>query len=249
MCAKLLLNLIDCIDNLAGKDVARRLLVRLLDAFTIKFGNLRRILPKLKIAAVSTIPFSLSNPAPVVEIENCQPIKTNSVGIDHHSSDTIKGLQHCLLFHGCEDYKFLFKTLVLGLKTIVFALKRCSAPSSHEEEQVYSHLLMNGLSCFEIFRIDGNGTESSSPSPSTPATASTPSKTQALKEEKEVLEHFVAVFTLVDAAVFLEIFGTQIGAFIDYLIDNATALVIPQYFLANETVSRNFTGTLIRASF
>lgn len=250
MCAKLLLNLIDCIMNGTDRAEVRKILVRMLDAFIAKFGALTHIIPKVvKRYAThwdndgdTSDPIERLTPDLVVDAEHLAPVRSSAIGIDHYCTDIAR------------DYKFLFKTLILGLKTVVFGLKNYTgagqnsnklADLSQTEIELFVRVFIDGLKCFSIFTIDtsvdfhlrGNKDESATPP------VKNPSKAQ---DQKEILEHFVTVFTLVDAAVLQEVFQTQIPFFFEKLLEDPVLLAVPQYLLASETVSRMFAGILLR---
>lgn len=280
MCAKLLLNLIDCIVNLSDKNEGRRILVLLLDAFAGKFASLKDLIPKLnsrkseeglentqssqneesgsEIGYRKFNPFKL-DPKCIVNPEHLAPIGISTVIQDHYQADVSK------------DYKFLFKTLVLGLKTIVFGMRNLSmatasarqlsssfnapvnSPQSlhqtltppyeldYEEQHLFVRLFVDGIACFELYRVDSN-----SRGPDEASIKAVGRGVLVQKEEKEILEHFVTIFTLVDAPVFFDVFNSQIGMFFDALINESALLAIPQYLLASEAVSKNFSGILMQ---
>ncbi len=146
---------------------------------------------------------------------------------------------------------------------MVFGLKSCTASAnantpklqglSQDEVELFMRVFVDGLKCFHIFRIespnDGNHIAasvkedaSSQSSASKPVPQKSSSSTQ---EQKEVLEHFVTVFTLVDAAVLQEVFQCQIEFFFEQLLEDPLLLAVPQYLLASEPVSRMFAGILL----
>eukprot|EP00158_Paraphelidium_tribonemae_P010007 Partr_v1_DN29030_c0_g2_i1_m58788 putative Transformation transcription domain-associated protein len=253
MCSKLLLNLIDCVVANPNKEEANRFLMRILEAFTTKFTVLKGIIGKFLLRYHN----SGDQPAQsasdnldlryVVDLEFISPICTSAVGSEHNSPEIAK------------DYKFLFKTLVLGLKTIVYGLKTvCAMPNVpngppvfkklvEEEVSLFLQLYRDGLLCFKIFQLDNLISDGTTDSPASGASsnAAIRSPTSA-KEEKEILEHFVTIFTLIDPAVFHEIFQSETAFFLDCLAEDPAMLAIPQYLLASESVSKNFSSILLQ---
>ena len=249
MCAKLLLNLIDCIasnsqqvddSEESRKEMGRRVLIRMLDAFAAKFAFLKSIVPKLtkraSVSADSTIDQSdmfNTDPSLIIDVEHLAPIATSSVGSDHHQTDISK------------DYKFLFKTLVLGLKTIMYGIRNMTQQQpnrllGYEEQHLFVDLFENGIACFELYRVEAPTAEDAA------VKAAAGRSVLVQKEEKEILEHFVTVFTLIDPAVFHQVFSLRIDFFFDALVAESALLTIPQYLLASEVVSKNFSGVLMQ---
>jgi transformation/transcription domain-associated protein len=77
-----------------------------------------------------------------------------------------------------SDCKQLVKTLVVGIRSVVWSISNGRVPTatkgmSEEETLLAARLLKDGLKCFVIYN-DGEGS----------------------KEEKEILEYFAAVFTV-----------------------------------------------------
>ena len=140
------------------------------------------------------------------------------------------------------------KTIVFGLKTIINASVNANIPQhtsirlNQEEIEIFSNIYHDGLMCFKIFDIDclqiENGQEQK------PSTSNSRPPAVA-KEEKEILEHFVTIFTLVDPAVFHEVFQMNTQFFFDRLCADPAMLAVPQYLLASEVVSRNFSSILL----
>jgi len=95
---------------------------------------------------------------------------------------------------------------------------------SVEEGLIFTCLLRNGIKCFTIY--------SAGPNP-------------APQEEKELLDHFAAVFTMVDPKVFQDVFSLQMPFLFDNMLENQGMLTIPQHFLANPGVSRIFADILL----
>lgn len=125
-----------------------------------------------------------------------------------------------------KDCRMLIKTLVLGLKNIVWGISSCNVnrngKSSVEESLIFTNLLKNGLKCFSIYSVGTNPSE-----------------------EKEILDHFAAVFNMVDQRIFQDVFSLQMPFLFDRMVENQTISTIPQHFLANPGVSRMFADILL----
>ncbi|KAI8052219.1 hypothetical protein BDF22DRAFT_743794 [Syncephalis plumigaleata] len=89
--------------------------------------------------------------------------------------------------------------------------------------------------------IDPTSTSSSSSSSSSSDMWTRP----VSKEEKETLEQFANVFITVDPAIFQEVFTAQMPYLFERILGNSAILAVPRCFLANESVSHNFSGILI----
>eukprot|EP01114_Cavostelium_apophysatum_P014185 TRINITY_DN3613_c0_g1_i5.p1 TRINITY_DN3613_c0_g1~~TRINITY_DN3613_c0_g1_i5.p1 ORF type:complete len:3612 (+),score=1106.25 TRINITY_DN3613_c0_g1_i5:200-11035(+) len=137
-----------------------------------------------------------------------------------------------------KDCRLLMKNLVLGLKNIVWGISSCTpnyrgfnANVAHlpktmslEESLIFTRLLKNGLKCFTIYSSGPNASPT---------------------DEKEILDHFAAVFTMVDSRVFQDVFSLQMNFLFQRTLENQTMLALPQHFLANPSVSRVFADILL----
>jgi transformation/transcription domain-associated protein len=171
---------------------------------------------------------------------------------------------------GIKDGRFLFKNLAIGLKPLFIGLRHCNpAPTSDTNPQTYSqfargfsqediHILLRlfreGIMCFEYYNIDYYGANGSPPNeninPEDTGENTIGSNELSLKigtqvsSEKEILEMFAIVFTLLDPAVFQEIFVSQMSFFFDRMLINTSLAHIAQYFLANDISSQGFASIL-----
>ncbi|RUP49800.1 hypothetical protein BC936DRAFT_141434 [Jimgerdemannia flammicorona] len=268
MCAKLLLNLIDCIVKIPNKVDGRNLLIRILDAFTNKFAALNLCFP----SALKQYQKRKLNPdgtpiTPAVDDEfdfdRSRSIHT-AVFAPDSAHDTIKGA------FISWDGRFLFKNLVAGLKGVISGLRNCNpAPPTatpphtnntqnysqfargftQDEVDIFLRLFREGVRCFDYYNVDNIGSDV----PNGVATNGDKTNSESLtklgpqsKEEKEVLDLFSIAFTFVDPAVFQEVFASQMGYFFDQMLLNTSLIHIPQFFLANDTLSQGFAGILFR---
>ncbi|CEG78709.1 hypothetical protein RMATCC62417_13277 [Rhizopus microsporus] len=274
MCGKLLLNLIDCIIKIPDKSEGRELLMRILDAFASKFASLnilfktclKQHLKKSNALQSSQIyPTNSNSNNSTVEIQDsfdydrAKPINATSSVLDP---------QH----DGIKDARFLFKNFTVGLKSLFIGLRHCNpAPPPETNTQldpqfvrgftqqdihVLIRLFREGLVCFEYYNVDQYGPNGSLPFENinyeelkkTSVGCNDLSLvigTQATTE-KETLEIFAAVFTLLDPAIFQEIFVSQMGFFFDRMLINTSLVHIAQYFLVNEASSQGFVSILLQ---
>eukprot|EP00026_Physarum_polycephalum_P000015 Phypoly_transcript_00015.p1 GENE.Phypoly_transcript_00015~~Phypoly_transcript_00015.p1 ORF type:complete len:3639 (+),score=586.09 Phypoly_transcript_00015:159-11075(+) len=140
-----------------------------------------------------------------------------------------------------KDCRTLLKTLVLGLKNIVWGITNCGpsyqravgVPGSQgaqpskmnvEESLIFVRLLKNGLKCFAVF--------SCGPTP-------------APQEEKETLEHFASVYTMVAPHIFMDVYSMLMPYLFECTLENQAMLAIPQHFLSNPMASKAFAEILL----
>ncbi len=128
------------------------------------------------------------------------------------------------------DCRLLLKTLVLGLKNIVWGISSCSpnyrptssnAPlqvpitstskSSVEETLIFTSLHKNGLKCFSIY--------SQGPNPH-PQEEKDVHNISFYVQLFQILDHFAAVFTMVDARIFQDVFSIQMPFLFDRMLEN-----------------------------
>ncbi|OBZ88491.1 Transcription-associated protein 1 [Choanephora cucurbitarum] len=272
MCGKLLLNLIDCIMKITDKSEGRSLLMRILDAFASKFEALNiqfscyvRQYKKKKQNADER---QLNTEEEEADINDFDFERVRSI----HTASFIPEAAH----DGIKDGRFLFKNLAIGLKPLFIGLRHCNPPPPAEQEfntqlyaqfargfsqddvQLFARLFREGLKCFEYYNVDNYGSDGSLPDYSPPEEERTKdnwtigSTETCLKlnpqqsGDKEVLDTFPIVFTLLDPAVFQELFASQIEFFYERMLINTSLLHLSQYFLVNEITTQGFAGILLR---
>lgn len=171
---------------------------------------------------------------------------------------------------GIKDGRFLFKNLAIGLKPLFIGLRHCNpTPTPDVNLQTYSqfargfsqedmHVLLRlfreGIMCFEYYNVDCYGPNGSLPNENINeediGENTIGSNELSLKigtqvsSEKEILDMFAIVFTLLDPAVFQEIFVSQMNFFFDRMLINTTLVHIAQYFLVNDISSQGFASIL-----
>ena len=172
-----------------------------------------------------------------------------------------------------KDTRYLFRTLMTFLKSIVFGLQKCNPPippqpvqsdarnpgqlmtqerwnslakiTSFEEVNVLRSLFRGGISCLRFFSVTkskpsmpkNRSFDWSTGGPNLPITSS--------KEEKDLVEIFATIFIHIDPASFNEIVSADLPFLFDSMLENPALLHLPQFFLASEITSSNFSGILI----
>ncbi|GEQ72657.1 hypothetical protein JCM33374_g6344 [Metschnikowia sp. JCM 33374] len=192
----------------------------------------------------------------IFSIEDLSPI---SVSSHSANSDLLK------------DARYLFRTLMTFLKSVVFGLKNCNPPvppqpvqdpsvqgqavnydkwndsaklTSLEEIKILKSFFRGGISCLRFFSVSkpkqvaqAKAFDFSTGGPNLPITSS--------KEEKDLMEIFATIFIHIDPASFNEIVSDELPFMFDSMLDNAALLHLPQFFLASEMTSANFSGILM----
>ncbi|KAL9966032.1 hypothetical protein ACROYT_G024040 [Oculina patagonica] len=155
------------------------------------------------------------------------------------------------------DCRSMVKTLVCGVKTITWGAGSCkvsgtasdiNAPASAQanktflpwETHLFTRLLKYALQALDIYQV--------SVSPSTGQYYLRPPSSQQvrMKEEKEILEHFAGVFTMMNTSTFKEVFTASIKYLVERIHTNYALQIIPNSFLANPNTSATFATILVR---
>ncbi|XP_068742186.1 transformation/transcription domain-associated protein-like isoform X1 [Montipora capricornis] len=153
------------------------------------------------------------------------------------------------------DCRSMVKTLVCGVKTITWGAGSCkvsgsdvNAPSSAQanktflpwETNLFTRLLKYALQALDIYQV--------SVSPQTGQYYLRPPSSQQvrMKEEKEILEHFAGVFTMMNTSTFKEVFTASIKYLVERIHTNYALQIIPNSFLANPNTSATFATILVR---
>lgn len=161
-----------------------------------------------------------------------------------------------------KDARYLFRTLLQFLKTISYGLKNFNPPPptsqteahnqkwndlargfSNEEILILRQLFKECIAGMRFFSTSSSKSQKSDKptleftGPSLPVSSS--------KEEKDLMENFAIIFIHIDAATFNEIVQAEISYLYDAMLEYSALLHIPQFFLANENTSPNFSGLLI----
>ncbi|TRZ04491.1 hypothetical protein DNTS_027557 [Danionella cerebrum] len=260
MSCKLLLNLVDCIrskseqENGNGRDI----LMRMLEVFVLKFHTIARyqlvsIFKKCKpqsemgvvdpgvlpgVPATPTVPTpALPPPAPPTPVT---PAPTPATSFDRPGEKEDKQTFQV------SDCRSLVKTLVCGVKTITWGITSCKAPGEAQftpnkqlqpkETQIYIKLVKYAMQALDIYQIAGNGQT---------YIRVANCQTVRMKEEKEVLEHFAGVFTMMNPLTFKEIFQTTVPYMVERISKNYALQIVANSFLANLTTSALFATILV----
>ncbi|CEP07551.1 hypothetical protein [Parasitella parasitica] len=263
MCGKLLLNLIDCIMKIPDKAEGRELLMRILDAFASKFEALN-------------IQFSACVKQYKKKSRKDREQAEDEIDFDRARSIHTASFSAEPAHDGIKDGRFLFKNLAIGLKPLFIGLRHCNPPPppgqdmnpqlyaqfargfSQDDVQLFVRLFREGLQCFEYYNVDNYGENGSLPDYSpVPEELCKDSWTIGSTEtclklslqqngEKEVLDTFPIVFTLLDPALFQELFASQMDFFYGRMLVNTSLLHLAQYFLVSEITTQGFAGILLR---
>uniref|UniRef100_A0A8D2JJ48 Transformation/transcription domain associated protein n=1 Tax=Varanus komodoensis TaxID=61221 RepID=A0A8D2JJ48_VARKO len=262
MSCKLLLNLVDCIrskseqENGNGRDI----LMRMLEVFVLKFHTIARyqlsvifkkckpqselgageaVLPGVP-AGGNTAPVPVPSPAPTTPVSgpSSGPVFEKQGEKEKEDKQTFQ----------VTDCRSLVKTLVCGVKTITWGITSCKAPGEAQfipnkqlqpkETQIYIKLVKYAMQALDIYQVQiaGNGQT---------YIRVANCQTVRMKEEKEVLEHFAGVFTMMNPLTFKEIFQTTVPYMVERISKNYALQIVANSFLANPTTSALFATILV----
>lgn len=145
------------------------------------------------------------------------------------------------------DCRSLVKTLVCGVKTITWGIGTCKMPGGSLEDKqfqpketlVFIRLVKYALQALDIYTL-----QITSLSHAQTRNAAIQSAVRS-KEEKEVLDHFGGVFTMMSPSTFREVFSTTIEYVVERLNKNSALQIVANFFLANRTTSPIFATILV----
>ncbi|VDM39812.1 unnamed protein product [Toxocara canis] len=141
------------------------------------------------------------------------------------------------------DAKSMVRVLVQACKHIVHGLKDTHVTnlsmSPAREVEIMERLLRYGLRCLDVFMI-----APLTPSQISPAMQRTNGVRS--KDEKESLDLFASIYTLLNPSVFKEIFSKYIDFFIERIAQNYALQVICNAFLVHPSTSAKFGNILVR---
>jgi hypothetical protein len=121
----------------------------------------------------------------------------------------------------------MVKTLILGLKNVIFVIlnnENNKIQKVQHDHKIYIKLFRNGLECFPILK---DSIENSN-------------------EEKENLESFASLFTVLPMPTFQEIFTQQLPHLYEKFLESQNYLAIPNHFLGHASCSNYFSEILIK---
>ncbi len=150
---------------------------------------------------------SAKKPLNGIAFERAKPIQAAAMMID-------------LLSDPLKDAKFLFRNVMIGIKTLIPNIKQRTRVELNGE--ILGRLFVDGVRCFSLH--DGRDT----------------------KEERELMEIFTIIFVDLGPQVFNEVFSTHLPFLFDQILENATLLGIPQALLSNDLASKRFVAVLFR---
>lgn len=272
MSCKLLLNLVDCIRMRAeveNSTEGRELLMRMLEVFVLKFKTIAKIqLPNMMTklqqqqqqlqqiqqqqnsnnsqaqnqlnSDVKSEMDTKANPAEILEnaLNSSAPQKEEAKSKFGFPQNTN---------YNVADYRSLVKTLVCGVKTITWGVAACKTNSSQpvvgakqfqpHETLVFIRLVKWALKALDIYTLNVG--------PQPGITVRLVQQNVRSKEEKEVLEHFSSVFSMMNPQTFHEIFSTTIEYVVERVYKNPTLQIVPNTLLANPTTSPIFATVLV----
>ncbi|XP_070782634.1 transformation/transcription domain-associated protein isoform X3 [Enoplosus armatus] len=264
MSCKLLLNLVDCIrskseqENGNGRDI----LMRMLEVFVLKFHTIARYQlvsifkkckPQSEMGVVdpgalpgvpatptpSTTP-AIQPPAPPTPVTPAPPPPATPFDRPGEKEDK-QTFQ-------VSDCRSLVKTLVCGVKTITWGITSCKAPGEAQfipnkqlqpkETQIYIKLVKYAMQALDIYQVQVANNQQT-------YIRVANCQTVRMKEEKEVLEHFAGVFTMMNPLTFKEIFQTTVPYMVERISKNYALQIVANSFLANLSTSALFATILV----
>ncbi|XP_032430561.1 transformation/transcription domain-associated protein isoform X1 [Xiphophorus hellerii] len=264
MSCKLLLNLVDCIrskseqENGNGRDI----LMRMLEVFVLKFHTIARyqlvsifkkckpqsemgvvdpgVLPGVPATPTPSTTPAIPPPAPPTPVATAAP--PSAMPFDRPGEKEDKQTFQV------SDCRSLVKTLVCGVKTITWGITSCKAPGEAQfipnkqlqpkETQIYIKLVKYAMQALDIYQVQVANNQQT-------YIRVANCQTVRMKEEKEVLEHFAGVFTMMNPLTFKEIFQTTVPYMVERISKNYALQIVANSFLANLSTSALFATILV----
>jgi transformation/transcription domain-associated protein len=245
MSAKLLLNLMDCVNSdKIDVDLRRPLSMKILSILLRKYSRMAKVVEEINIRKFDPL---TKNEKPFDMFWE-DPLKSRVICSDSISADSGKD--------NIRDIKFVLKTVTAGVKSIILSFKTNyisfnpdTDPPVHpanafsnscnftlEESRLFIDMFHDGVACFDICQSEVLSSTNGSNS----------SLTSISAEDKELVDQFAYIFTLLDPYIFQDVLSAHLEYLFERIVKNPLLLIIPQYFLAINTVSRNFAGVLIK---
>ncbi|CAH1788418.1 unnamed protein product [Owenia fusiformis] len=254
MSCKLLLNLVECIGQRSEQETGngRELLMRMLVVFVMKFKTIAELqLPAImsKCRPTNDSTSKTPTPPPTIEIKKEPDVKDDKPGTTVTDSKDEKEKTGKGANYSVSDCRSLVKTLVCGVKTITWGTASCKAPGTDatftqnkqflpKETLVFVRLVKHALKALDIYTVNMTAAGQAYIRPANVQTV-------RMKEEKEVLEHFAGVFTLMNPNTFREIFSTTVEYMVERIHHNYALQIVANSFLANPTTSATFATILV----
>jgi transformation/transcription domain-associated protein len=245
MSAKLLLNLMDCVNGeKIDVHLRRPLSMKILSILLRKYSRLSKVVEEINNRRNDGSSHGVDKSFDAFWED---PLNSRIICSDSISADGGKD--------SIRDIKFVLKTITAGVKSIVLSFKTnyisynsdTDAPvhssnaftnSCHftlEESRLFLDMFRDGVSCFDLCQSESSLSGNS-----------TSSITSISAEDKELVDQFAYIFTLLDPYIFQDVLCAHMEFLFEKIVSNPLLLIIPQYFLAINTVSRNFSGILIK---
>ncbi|XP_015602005.1 transformation/transcription domain-associated protein [Cephus cinctus] len=246
MSCKLLLNLVECIrqrSDAENSNQGRELLMRMLEVFVLKFKTITKLqmpvlLNKAKQPTLTGVEVKTEDiKQSITDLNDDKDCGKSKFGFPASQATN----------YNVADYRSLVKTLVCGVKTITWGCANCKSGEVAQSKQfqpketlVFIRLVKWALQALDIYTIGppAVGVITQSGRPTQPQTVRT-------KEEKEVLEHFSGVFSMMNPQTFQEIFSTTIDYMVERIFKNCALQIVGNSFLANPTTSPIFATVLV----
>jgi transformation/transcription domain-associated protein len=244
MSAKLLLNLIDpvMVDKVE-RPLCRILLYKTLSALLFRVTCLARLLESDN--GLESVQSTEKSQSPFYTYPQ-DPLDLFQLVVNSDSITTESWRE------GPKEFKFLFKTILGTMKAVILSLKTLqdgvgsadtstsTAPGmSLVEAQSFVTFFADGLQCLKLL-------SSHSTSPLDPRSSRAFSVSAIPTDEKELLDQFAYVFTLLDTPHFYDVVERAVPGLVTAIRHNFALLAIPQYFLAIAGLSRHFSSILAR---
>lgn len=159
-----------------------------------------------------------------------------------------------------DGSRYLFRTLLTFLKSVCYGFRNCNPPppkeytaqtwnewarvTCKEELELFRRLYHECIRGFRFF-------QSAKPIVISPAMRQTFDITgpnlpiTSSREEKDLMEIFATIFIYLEPPAFNEIIKSEEDNAFNETLANPALLHIPQFFLANEITTSNFSGILI----
>ncbi|XP_066149283.1 transcription-associated protein 1 isoform X2 [Euwallacea fornicatus] len=249
MSCKLLLNLVECIRHRAeaeNSNESRDLLMRMLEVFVLKFKtvskiHLARLLNKTE-SKKQDLPSQSANAEDKTELaDGLEGLIPSQPGEKETKSRL--GIQHnTVIPYGVAECRSIVKTLICGVKTITWVCVSRKTASGQtlaqarilqpHETLIYVRLVKWALKALDVYMLNIGP-------------ASKVVQNVKAKEEKEVLEHFTSIFSMMNPLTFQEVFSSCIEYLVERVHKNPALQTIPNTLLANPSTSPIFATILV----
>jgi phosphatidylinositol kinase/protein kinase (PI-3 family) len=118
-----------------------------------------------------------------------------------------------------------------------------------EECEMLAGLLSSTMKCFRLYHhslaMPPVGLRSESGRNGSLVSSICGSSSSTSQEEKEILDVFAQIFTVLDVRSFQDVFGLRMPELFQHIVENPAALAIPQHFLTNNIISKYFADILL----